>query len=193
MNNVIALKHYNEDSTVSGILSSAEHGEMTSDPSLSADFTVRYVDGSEYDRLAARYDDVVSEQTSQFVESRWGAYRTERVVVERGGEEIAVAALVVFSIPGTGRGLAIAKWGPLWRQKGQAIDVTRLHNALQALTDEYVDRRGLFLSVQPHADPDFSEIDIASRNLCRTEARIDLPFARSQASYPFSNLPTSVP
>ncbi|MCP5082672.1 MAG: peptidoglycan bridge formation glycyltransferase FemA/FemB family protein [Alphaproteobacteria bacterium] len=176
MNNVIALQHYNENSTVSGILSPAKRAELAFEPTLSADFAVRYVDGPEFDRLAARYDDVVSEQTSRFVESRWGASRTERIVVERGGEEIAVAALVVFSIPGTGRGLAIAKWGPLWRQKGQTLDVTRLRNALQALRLEYVDRRGLFLSVQPHADPEFSDASVeALKGLGFTEGS-SLPY-----------------
>ena len=160
MNNVIALQHYNEDTTVSGILSPEQEAGFATESGAGDDFSIRYAEAAEFDRLAARYDDVVSEQTSRFVESRWGAARTERVVVERAGEEVAVAAMVVIAIPGTGRGLAIAKWGPLWRKKGQAIDVTRLRGALRALANEYVDQRGLFLSVQPHADPEFADATV---------------------------------
>lgn len=162
MNNVIALQHYNEDSTVSGILSPEQAVDLSAEKIAQSECSVRYVDGPEYDGRAARYADVVSEQTSSFMESRWGASRTERVVIERDGEEIAVAAVMLVSIPGTDRGLAIVKWGPLWRPKGAELDLTRPKAALEALSEEYVERRGCFLSIQPHADPEFSDLEVAT-------------------------------
>lgn len=160
MNNVIALQHYNEDTHVSGILTSADASERVDAETVNIECTLRYVDGAEFDQRAVRYADVVSEQTSQFVESRWGAGRAERVVIERSGEEIAIAALVVIALPGMDRGLAILKWGPLWRAKNVPHDITRSKHALDAITREYVDRRGCFLSVQPHADPDFGDLQV---------------------------------
>ncbi len=162
MNNVIALQHYNEDSTVSGILSPERSVDQSEDKAVGSECSILYVDGPEYDRRAARYEDVVNEQTSTFMESRWGASRTETVVIEREGEEIAVAAVMVVSLPGTDRGLAIIKWGPLWRKKDAQLDLTRPQAALKALSEEYVERRGCYLSVQPHAEPEFGEVEVAA-------------------------------
>ncbi len=158
MNNVIALKHYNKNMDVSGILSP----ELQDRSGANCKITVHFLDGTQFDERAARYLDVVSEQTSQFTTSRWGAQRIECAVVERDEEEIALAVVVMIAVPGTQRGLAILKWGPLWRTKGEAPDVTRLRDALSALTEEYVTRRGCFLSVQTHADPEFSDAQIAA-------------------------------
>lgn len=160
MNNVIALRHYNENTAVSGILSPEDEGDNGAGEGAAAPCTVRYLDGPQFDEIVVRFDDVISEQTSRYVESRWGTSRTERVVVEQGDELIAAAVVVVFAIPGTDRGLAILKWGPLWRQKGKTPDVTHLRGALQALSGEYVERRGCFLSIQTHADPDFGAAQV---------------------------------
>ncbi len=176
MNNVIALQHYNENTSVSGILSPEQHPEQKTGPGDSDAYSVRYVTDAEFDRHAAQYADVVSEQTSRFVRSRWGASRTECVILENGGDEIAAAVIVVITLPGSERGLAIVKWGPLWRQKGQPSNPSHLLGALQTLNDEYVERRGCFLSVQPHADPEYSELQV--------EALIGLGFTQG-ASLPY--------
>ena len=160
MNNVIALQHYNKNTAVSGILSPEDARKAKAGEATNVACTARYVDSPQFDQAAVTFEDVISEQTSRYVESRWGASRTERVVVERADELIAVAVVVVFAIPGTERGLAILKWGPLWRQKGKTPDVTHLRGALQALAGEYVERRGCFLSVQTHADPEFGDAQV---------------------------------
>ncbi len=121
----------------------------------SSDVALRYVDSAQWDRFAARFADVVSEQTGSFLESRWGASRTECVIVERAGSDIGGAAVVVFRLPGTDRGLAIVKWGPLWRETGKPADADRLRAIVQAIARDYVGRRRCFLSILPHADPEF--------------------------------------
>ncbi|MEM7428391.1 MAG: peptidoglycan bridge formation glycyltransferase FemA/FemB family protein [Pseudomonadota bacterium] len=161
MNNVHALQEFNSVQTIADILA----GPKALEP---VDFTgisipeVNYVDSEAWERFAAGYADTVSEQTSTFVEARWGAERTERVIMSRDGEAIGGAVVVLFRVPGTERGLAIVKWGPLWREKSEAIDITRLRACLLALKDEYIDRRGCFLSVLPHADPEFGDAKVAA-------------------------------
>ena len=115
------------------------------------------VHGRVWDRHAAGFCDVVQEQTSRFTGARWGAGRREAVTVTRNGEIIGGAVVVLFRVPGSERGLAIVKWGPLWRRPGQAADPRNLERIVSAIKREYVDRRGCFLSVMPHADPDHGE------------------------------------
>lgn len=137
---------------------------------------VRYVDTGEWDRLAARCSDAVSEQTCVFMESRWGGHRVERAVVESGGEFIGGAVVIVLRYPGIDRGLAVVKWGPLWREKGRPADPARLRTTLAALKDEYVDRRGCFLSVQPHADPDHGNEMVAALRALEFTSGSSLPY-----------------
>ncbi|MGI9413165.1 MAG: lipid II:glycine glycyltransferase FemX [Hyphomicrobiales bacterium] len=112
------------------------------------------VHGSVWDRHAAAFCDVVQEHTGCFTSARWGAGRRETVTVSRHGEIIGGAVVVLFRVPGSERGLAIVKWGPLWRRPGTPADPRRFERIMRAIKREYVDRRGCFLSILPHADPD---------------------------------------
>lgn len=161
MDNVYALQQFNSRETIADILAGPRKPEVIdfSEVSIPEMSCAGY---EEWERFAAGYADTVSEQTSSYVESRWGADRTERVIMSRNGEAIGGAVVVMFRVPGTERGLAIVKWGPIWREKGKALDVTRMRACLLALKDEYIDRRGCFLSVLPHADPDFGEAKLAA-------------------------------
>ena len=138
--------------------------------------SVRYVTAREWDRFAAGHADVVSEQTSVFAESRWGTHRVERIIVERAGEIIGGAVVVVVKVPASERGLAVLKWGPLWRRKDRAADPARLRLTLAALKAEYVDRRGCFLSIQPHADPDHGDMAVRALHELGFVSGSRLPF-----------------
>jgi len=116
------------------------------------------VHGRVWDRHAAGFCDVVQEQTSRFTGARWGAGRREAVTVSRNGEIIGGAVIVLFRVPGSERGLAIVKWGPLWKRPDRAVDPRNFERIVAAIKREYVDRRGCFLSVLPHADPDHGAI-----------------------------------
>jgi lipid II:glycine glycyltransferase (peptidoglycan interpeptide bridge formation enzyme) len=59
-------------------------------------------------------------------------------------------------------GVAYIRWGPLWRLKGQPADPGIFRNAIRALQNEYVWKRGLVLRMQPFVfdddDPRLAEI-----------------------------------
>ncbi len=118
---------------------------------------VRVVDPEQFDEIAARFADVNQEQTACYVRARWGAHRLETVTIERNGTTIAAAAIILIRLPMIERGVAVVKWGPLWRKAGAPADVGVLDASLAALTHEYVERRGFYLTVMPHADPGWSE------------------------------------
>lgn len=71
---------------------------------------------------------------------------SEHVAVKRDGQVIALADVRIKTIPVVGGGVAYVGGGPLTR-RNDSPDTAALHDALQALAAEYVDRRGLTLRV----------------------------------------------
>ena len=136
--------------------STRARGQAVSDAALE----VRYVEPEAFDALAAEYGDVVQEQTAVFVRSRWGEERLETVLIERAGQTLGAAAVVLVRAPVIDRGVAIVKWGPLWRRPGGSQDPAVLEACLAALKQEYAARRGFYLTVMPHADPDMPDMAV---------------------------------
>ncbi len=111
-----------------------------------------------FDEVVAGFCDVNQEQTACYVRARWGAGRLETVTIEQDGTIIGAAAVIVIRLPLIERGVAVVKWGPLWRRPGAAADVSALEASIAALEQEYVARRDFHLTVMPHADPGWSEV-----------------------------------
>lgn len=121
---------------------------------------VRPIEPDRFDEIASAYCEVVQEQTACFLRSRWGAHRVETVTVEQDGRRIGAAAVTLIQPPLIDSGLAIIKWGPLWCASADRQDRDLLQTVLAALKQEYVVRRGYYLSIMPHADPDRSELTV---------------------------------
>lgn len=114
--------------------------------------------GAEWDALAVRFDDVNAEQTNTFCEARWGADRVENVLVRENGHVLGGATILSFRLPATPYGVAMIKWGPLWRPIGGAPDSAHFAKLIDGLRTEFGDRRGQFLAIMPHADPDHGSV-----------------------------------
>ena len=70
------------------------------------------------------------------------------LLLKRRGDLVAAAEARLFRLPLTKRGIAYVLWGPLWRPSpGGDSDVFR--QAIRALRNEYVVRRGLILRLVP--------------------------------------------
>lgn len=74
--------------------------------------------------------------------------RAELVAFASGGERLGMAAVRVKTLPLVGLGIAYVAQGPAVSASG-AFDATRMRVAIEALTNEYVRRRGLVLRIQP--------------------------------------------
>jgi lipid II:glycine glycyltransferase (peptidoglycan interpeptide bridge formation enzyme) len=122
---------------------------------------VRVVDPECFDEVAAGFADVIQEQTACYVRARWGASRLETVTIEREGKTIGAAVIILIRLPLIERGVAVVKWGPLWRRPGASCDASLIEANIAALTEEYVERRRFYLTVMPHADPGWSEATAA--------------------------------
>ena len=147
------------------------------DEAAVARVVIEQVDGAAWDRIAAEFDDAVHEQTACFNTSRWGAEHLETIVFRIDGDIVGGAAVIVRPVRILGTGLAIVKWGPLWRRRGETPDVSRLRLMLSALREEYAVRRELFLTVMPHADPvhSGSQVDLLEDLGFRAGSRLAAP------------------
>ena len=88
-------------------------------------------------------------QTWAYGVVRWGERNLSHLVLTRGGRTVAMAQLVMAGPRRIRAGIAYLRWGPLWRPKGEEDDVAILARMGNALRDEYVRRRGLYLRVLP--------------------------------------------
>ena len=121
------------------------------------DTCIEKVDGPQWDTFAAGFAEAGQEQTDCHNAARWGAERLERVIVRRGGVVVGGAIVILVKMPGFDRGVALTKWGPLWRRLGQPVDPQVLQTVLGALKQEYAETRGYYLTVLPHAEPEVGQ------------------------------------
>jgi hypothetical protein len=80
--------------------------------------------------------------------SATGMPRAERGVLRRATEVVAAWEARLFQLPLTSRGIVYVFWGPIWKRSA-GDDVEVLRQALRAMRDEFVVRRGMVLRVAP--------------------------------------------
>ena len=71
-----------------------------------------------------------------------------RLLLKRRDEVVAAAEVRLFMLPFVRRGIAYIRWGPLWRH-GAVADPEHFRQAIRALRNEYVCRRGMILRMVP--------------------------------------------
>ena len=107
------------------------------------------VSEQEWNRLIERFRDCTIKQAWAF----GAALSTERSMsrlVLRHGDEVAAVAQVktqVFPLIGGGRGYI--SWAPLWMRAGRDPDPEDFRQAVRALRNEYVCKRGFTLRMEP--------------------------------------------
>jgi hypothetical protein len=72
-----------------------------------------------------------------------------RLLLTKGGDVVAGAEVRLFKVPLTSRGIAYVRWGPLWQRGINGADPAHFTEALRALRNEYVRRRGMILRLAP--------------------------------------------
>lgn len=115
------------------------------------------IDGPTWDRIAIGFRDLMQEQTYCYNASRWGAHRIECFTLTQDDTVVAGAVVILFYPPFLKNGLAIVKWGPVWRLAEKPDNSGLLSAALSALKSEFVRRRRCFLTIVPPADPGYEK------------------------------------
>lgn len=72
-----------------------------------------------------------------------------RLVLLKDGTAVAAAEVRLFTLPLTSVGIAYLRWGPMWRRRGAETDPEHFRQALRALRNEYVGKRGMILRLNP--------------------------------------------
>ena len=128
--------------------------ELAAEPHRSAPadgVQLRSVTPAQWDRLADQFSDVLTEQTGAYNASRWGDSNIECVLFEAGNRLMGGASVIVRRIAALGTGIALVKWGPVWRHSEGGIDMGSYAAIVNALQREYAERRNLHLSIAPPA------------------------------------------
>jgi lipid II:glycine glycyltransferase (peptidoglycan interpeptide bridge formation enzyme) len=95
------------------------------------------------------FDDSNIYQTWSYGEVMWGPHNTSHLVLKNNGDIVALAQVRLARIPLLNVGIAYIFRGPVWRPRETTLDEEALRQALRALRNEYVCKRGLLLRLAP--------------------------------------------
>jgi len=111
----------------------------------------RIVDGAEWDRTIAGFDEVCQEQMHAFAVARWPSVKQEPMLFLLDGDVVGGALVMVQSLPlGLAR-IAVSKWAPMLKDASRP-DADAIHAGMvEAMIEEYANGRGQMLSVLPRA------------------------------------------
>lgn len=112
------------------------------------------VDGStpaEWARILDLFCDANIYQTWSYGRVRWGQENLSHIVLKRDGEPLALAQIRIVRPTRLKFGIAYLRWGPLFERSGRPLSGEVASAMAQALEQEYVRKRKLFLRVLPNA------------------------------------------
>lgn len=113
--------------------------------------TTEFVSGAAWDAAVADFDEVCQEQLHAFATSRWPGTAQEPVLFRLGGETVGGVLIMIQRLPLGLGSIAISKWGPILKRSDRS-DAPAVYAAMiEALIGEYAVKRGMMLSVLPHA------------------------------------------
>ena len=78
-----------------------------------------------------------------------GRRNVSHMVLKLNDEVVAIAQTRLKKLPIFGLGIAYVYWGPLWRRTNAEVNVETFRQAVRALCNEYVCKRGLTLRIFP--------------------------------------------
>jgi Acetyltransferase (GNAT) domain len=129
---------------------------MNAMKALTPGFTVQFdkMDEASWYQILSRFNDVNIYQTWAYAAVRQGHGNVSHLILRRAGDIVAAAQVRIFSVPLMSGGFAYVRWGPLARTSPGKVSVEVFRQAVRALRNEYVYRRGMVLRVLPPLFPD---------------------------------------
>jgi len=125
------------------------------------------VDEYDWHHQLRQFDDANIFQTWSYGAARWGERNLSHMVIRNGGEVVGLAQTSVVQAPLLGGVLAYVTFGPVWQRHNASTDFGHYKAIIGALTEEYVDRRGLCLRLRswPYdMTDDCRQVILAERN-----------------------------
>jgi hypothetical protein len=109
------------------------------------------VSPADWDAIIAGFDEVCQEQLYTFATTRWPTVRQEPMIFRVGGEIVGGSLMMIQPFPLGLGALAVAKWGPMLAESKHPRAAEIYRGMIDALVEEYANRRRLMLSVLPRA------------------------------------------
>jgi hypothetical protein len=106
---------------------------------------------AEWARMLDLFNDASIYQTWSYGRVRWGEDNLSHIVLKRDSEPLAIAQLRVVRPTRLKFGIAYLRWGPLCERRERSLSAEVATAMAQALEEEYVRKRKLFLRVLPNA------------------------------------------
>jgi lipid II:glycine glycyltransferase (peptidoglycan interpeptide bridge formation enzyme) len=128
------------------------------------------VDGStpaEWAQMLDLFNDASLYQTWSYGRVRWGEDSLSHIVLKRDGEPLAIAQLRIVRPTRLKFGIAYLRWGPLCERRDRSLSTEVARAMAEALEEEYVRKRKLFLWVLPNAFSGSSRADIIRSGFSR--------------------------
>jgi hypothetical protein len=111
----------------------------------------RIVDGAEWDRTIAAFDEVCQEQMHAFASTRWPSVKQEPMLFFLEGEIVGGALIMLQSLPLGLTRIAVSKWAPMLKDVSRP-DAEAIHaGMIEAMIAAYGTGKRQMLSVLPRA------------------------------------------
>jgi lipid II:glycine glycyltransferase (peptidoglycan interpeptide bridge formation enzyme) len=136
------------DSLISLVHSQSEP-EVVLQPSW--DVEVDRANPAEWAQMLNLFDDANIYQTWSYGAVRWGKHNLSHLVLKRNGEVVAMAQLRIVRPTSLKFGMAYLRWGPVCHRRGCELDAEVVSRVVDALEQEYLDKRELLLQILPNA------------------------------------------
>lgn len=107
------------------------------------------VDKDTWHQITQLFEDSNIYQTWSHDSLRRGLNQVSHFILRSEGEIVAAAQLRVLRVPFMKTGIAYVRWGPLWKTRKEPANPDVFRQAVRALRNEYVTRRGLMLRLYP--------------------------------------------
>src|SRR5271157_3528952 len=117
------------------------------DPGYISD--VDAVDEQRWCQILQQFEDANIYQTWSYAEVICGRRNTSHLILRKNRDIVAIAQARIAKLPFIDVGIAYIRWGPLWRCGANDANAEIFRNALRALRNEFVCRRGLTLRLFP--------------------------------------------
>jgi lipid II:glycine glycyltransferase (peptidoglycan interpeptide bridge formation enzyme) len=125
---------------------------------LAAGYTseVDTVDERTWCQILQEFDDANIYQTWPYAAVICGARNMSHLVLRLNGDIAAIAQARITKLPLVNLGIAYVQWGPIWRRSAVEAREETFRQAVRALRNEFVCKRGLALRLFPIVFDDLS-------------------------------------
>ena len=126
---------------------------------LDKDFELKTgkIDHSSWHKIIAPFADANIYQTCSYEKGRPRHFHIDHIILLEDCKIVSAAQLRILKVPFFETGIAYVRWGPLIQLGDKGLETEKFRQAIRALRNEYVYRRGFHLIIAPMLYDEFNE------------------------------------